>query len=74
MECGCLESIEVGAYDTCLAGCRYCYANDSAEAVKRMSALYNANSPLLCGKVEERDKITLRKGRSIREYPTLPFL
>lgn len=74
MECGCLESVEVGTYDTCLAGCKYCYANDSVEAVKRKSALYDVNSPLLCGKVEEGDKISLRKGRPVREYPILPFL
>lgn len=26
-ECGCIESVEVGVYDTCLNGCSYCYAN-----------------------------------------------
>lgn len=26
-ECGCFESVEVGAYNTCLNGCKYCYAN-----------------------------------------------
>ncbi|MDR1548255.1 MAG: DUF1848 domain-containing protein [Hungatella sp.] len=74
MECGCLESVEVGTYDTCLAGCRYCYANDSVEAVKRKRNLYDVHSPLLCGRVEEGDKITQRKCRSVREEPTLPFL
>ena len=64
---GCLESVEVGTYDTCLAGCKYCYSNDSVEAVKRKSALYDAHNPLLCGKVEEGDRITLRKGRLVRE-------
>ena len=74
MECGCLESVEVGTYDTCLAGCRYCYANDSVEAVKRKRTLYDVHSPLLCGRVEEGDKITRRKCRSVREEPTLPLL
>lgn len=24
-ECGCFESVEVGTYNTCLNGCKYCY-------------------------------------------------
>ncbi len=73
-ECGCMESVEVGTYDTCLAGCKYCYANDSVEAVKRRRQLYAEHRPLLCGRVEEGDRISERKGRSVRKDPTLPFL
>lgn len=66
-ECGCLESVEVGAYDTCLMGCKYCYANDSQLSVERKTALYDVYSPLLCGRVEEGDKITERKAALIRK-------
>ena len=66
-ECGCLESVEVGAYDTCLMGCKYCYANDSQLSVERKTALYDVHSPLLCGRVEEGDKITERKAALIRQ-------
>lgn len=33
--CACHESRDIGAYDTCLQGCTYCYAVGSAEAARR---------------------------------------
>ena len=29
--CGCCESVDVGAYDSCAHGCTYCYASHSAD-------------------------------------------
>ena len=31
-QCGCIESIDIGAYDTCIFGCVYCYATSSRQA------------------------------------------
>lgn len=64
--CGCCESIDVGAYNTCRNGCRYCYANYHEEQVRKCIACYDVDSPLLCGRIEPEERVTERKVRSFR--------
>lgn len=66
----CAEQIELhklGAYNTCLNGCKYCYANFSDEKVAENANLYRVDSPMLCGSIGPEDKVTDRPVRSLRD-------
>lgn len=73
--CGCVTSIDIGAYNTCKHQCLYCYANFSDTAVKNNIMKHDKNSPFLIGHEMEGDKITNRKMESYkRAYEQSTFL
>lgn len=65
--CGCVESVDIGTYNTCKNGCKYCYANYSEESVRRNCEIYNPRSPILCGAISEDDKISERMVKSMKD-------
>jgi hypothetical protein len=46
-ECGCTESVDIGAYDTCPHGCVYCYANMNKEVAETCFWAHDSNSAFL---------------------------
>ncbi len=65
--CNCIETRDIGAYDTCPNGCKYCYANSTPKNAIENYKLHDKNSPILFGKINDNDTIQKSNQKSFLE-------
>lgn len=58
--CGCIKSVDIGQYNTCLHGCKYCYATFNEKTVKENIKKHNPYSPFILRELTDLDENLLK--------------
>lgn len=59
--CGCVEMVDIGVYNSCRHFCKYCYANFNEDKVLKNYENHDKTSSLLIGHIKYDDQIKPRK-------------
>lgn len=60
-QCGCVQMVDIGSYNSCMHLCKYCYANYNENQVLENMKNHDVTSSLLIGKLNPGDIIKIRK-------------
>ena len=60
-ECECISTVDLGAYNCCGHGCRYCYANYDEKQIQLNMKNHDPDSSLICGHLHNEDEIRIRE-------------
>jgi hypothetical protein len=55
--CACMDNRNIGDYDTCPNGCKYCYANKNPKIAMENFKKHNPNSPFILGDLKDSDEV-----------------
>lgn len=64
VNCQCIETRNIGDYDTCPNGCKYCYANQNPYIAEKNYKKHNSNSEFILGDLSGYDEIKLSNQKS----------
>lgn len=59
--CACIPTVDIGDYNCCFHGCKYCYANYDMNLLEKNKKRHDKTASILLGKLGEEDSITIRK-------------